>query len=155
MNDLEIRYAGAKLAADSAEEALAACKKALDAAEAEVARLTARAGELHEALRLMVHYLQEEASEGDGIREEHWDGYQAAEVLLNATESDQQAWTDALIKNAENEATIARVREVIARMQAQMAVDEKTGSEFDAGSADAIWWYSDELLDALDGSEGT
>lgn len=42
-------------------------------------------GELREHLAMMVRYLEEETRAGDGICEEHYDGYMAAKRLLEAT----------------------------------------------------------------------
>jgi hypothetical protein len=47
--------------------------------------ILAQYGEFHELLALMVRYLHEETSQGDGLAEEHWDGYQAAKDLLART----------------------------------------------------------------------
>jgi hypothetical protein len=53
-------------------------------------------GELHEHLKLLVRYLEEETSQGDGgIREEHFDGYIAAKSALVRTAKSATAWEDA------------------------------------------------------------
>ena len=74
-------------------------RRELKVAKAENARLTVRAVQLYEALEIMVGYLHEEASDGDGIREEHWDGFQAAKALLTSTEL-RPAFVAAIAKSA-------------------------------------------------------
>lgn len=62
--------------------------------------IMARQGELHEHLALMVRYFEEEASSGDGIREEHFDGYEAAKALLTRSSVDQPQWENAQLEVA-------------------------------------------------------
>lgn len=60
--------------------------------------IMAMIGELHEHLALMVRYLEEETSQGDGIAEQHWDGYQGAKSVLVRTAPDQPQWENAGIE---------------------------------------------------------
>src|SRR5690606_24111769 len=53
--------------------------------------------ELHEHLALMVRQFEEETSQGDGIAEEHFDGYVGAKSVLERTEVDSPQWENALI----------------------------------------------------------
>ena len=60
--------------------------------------IMATQGELHEHLALMIHYLAEEAKDGDGIREEHSDGFEAAKLVLSRTRRDAPQWENAQIE---------------------------------------------------------
>lgn len=58
-------------------------------------------GELHEHLALMVRYLNEETSSGDGIADCHVDGYEAAKSLLVRSAPNQPSWENAQIEVAD------------------------------------------------------
>lgn len=57
-------------------------------------------GQLHDHLALMVGYLEEETSAGDGIQEQHFDGYTAAKSLLARTATNEPSWENAQIEVA-------------------------------------------------------
>jgi hypothetical protein len=54
-------------------------------------------GRFHEHLELMIRYFEEETSQGDGIAEEHHDGYAAAKSLVERTKGLDGLWERAQI----------------------------------------------------------
>ena len=83
-----------------AELSALAEKMAADYSAARVG-IMALQGELHEHLALMVRYLHEETSSGDGIAECHVDGYEAAKSLLVRSAPNQPSWENAQIEVAD------------------------------------------------------
>jgi hypothetical protein len=75
----------------------ALCRKLEAEYSASRVGIMALQGELHEHLALMVRYLEEEGSQGDGISERHFDGYQAAKSLLARTAANQPSWENAQV----------------------------------------------------------
>jgi hypothetical protein len=52
-------------------------------------------GQLYEHLALMVRYFEEETAQGDGVAEEHSDGYGAAKALLEHARQNEPQWENA------------------------------------------------------------
>lgn len=119
--------------------------------------IMALVGELHEHLALMVRYLEEETSQGDGIQERHWDGYQGAKSVLARTAPNQPSWENAqleihdLLERASRvpglTAELDNARHVLA--QVQRVVD--FGPRYVGAEADAVEAVLDEVRAALRG----
>src|SRR5690606_705482 len=94
-----VHEANRELAARDAE--ISSLRDQLRRVEGERDEAQRQCGELHEHLALMVRYLEEEASEGDGIAEQHWDGYQGAKSVLMRTAPNRAAWETGMVAFAE------------------------------------------------------
>jgi len=68
--------------------------------------------ELHEHLALMVRYLEEESNscDGNGVSDEHWDGYRAAKVLLSDTTPESAKWIESAIEISDLRAQVEIAR---------------------------------------------
>lgn len=91
--------------------------------------IMALVGELHEHLALMVRYLEEETSQGDGIQERHWDGYQGAKSVLMRTAPNQPSWENAQLEIHEARHELAARRALDADVRACADIAVLHGSE--------------------------
>lgn len=73
--------------------------------------------ELRDHLSLMVSYLHDEVSEGDGLREEHSCGYAAAKTLLERTARIDELLESSLIEWQEIRESAERARESVALLR--------------------------------------
>ena len=80
------------------ESERALVKKIVADSAAERVRIRALQGELHEHLALMIRYLEEETRAGDGISDEHFDGFVAAKSLLVRAAVNAPSWENAQLE---------------------------------------------------------
>jgi hypothetical protein len=115
-------------------------------------------GQLYEHLALMVQYLEEETSQGDGIADEHSDGYEAAKALLEHAKRNEPQWENASVAIHELQLQAADVPGLTAtldELRAQLAEKDaviaklQDRPECDAtDGAHPAWWRGHDRAEA-------